>query len=73
MGGVCTENGNAQTSLDDTAAWTKFALQKQLRGMFSWRLGNDHGRKGKQEDVDPIFTGAETIYNTVQRYEKGAG
>ncbi|AQW31349.1 glycosyl hydrolase family 18 protein [Ralstonia syzygii subsp. celebesensis] len=72
MGGVCTENGNVQTSLEDTAAWTTFALQNQLRGMFSWRLDNDHGQHGTQEDVDPTFTGAQTIYKTVQGYGNGA-
>lgn len=65
MGGVATENGNAQTSLADTAAWTKYALQHNLRGMFSWRLDNDHGTQGQSEDVDPTFTGAKTIYYTV--------
>lgn len=44
MGGACTENGAAQTSLEDTAAWTEYALQNGLRGMFSWRLDNDHGQ-----------------------------
>ncbi|WP_055325899.1 glycosyl hydrolase family 18 protein [Ralstonia solanacearum] len=73
MGGVCTENGNVQTSLEDTAAWTTFALQNQLRGMFSWRLDNDHGQHGTQEDVDPTFTGAQTVYETVQNYGSGAG
>src|SRR5262249_35375580 len=52
MGGVATENGSAQTSLADTAAWTTYALQNQLRGMFSWRLDNDHGQDGQNEDVD---------------------
>jgi GH18 family chitinase len=70
MGGVSTENGNVQTSLEDTAAWTEYALQNGLRGMFSWRLDNDHGQDGTQEDVDPTFTGAKTIYDTVQA---GAG
>lgn len=68
MGGVCTENGGAQTSLDDTAAWTEYALKNGLRGMFSWRLDNDHGLQGTDEDVDPTFTGAKTIYDTVQAY-----
>jgi hypothetical protein len=65
MGGVCTENSNVQTSLSDTQAWTQYALQNGLRGMFSWRLDNDHGTQGQEEDVDPTFTGAQTIYNTV--------
>ncbi|QNH17275.1 Glycosyl hydrolases family 18 [Xanthomonas sp. SS] len=65
MGGVATENGNVQTSLEDTAAWTSYALQNGLRGMFSWRLDNDHGQDGQEEDVDPTFTGAKTIYDTV--------
>jgi hypothetical protein len=68
MGGACTENSGVQTSLADTAAWTTFALKKQLRGMFSWRLDNDHGTQGEKEDVDPTFTGAKTIYDTVQNY-----
>lgn len=68
MGGVCTENSGVQTSLSDTAAWTNYALQNQLRGMFSWRLDNDHGQQGTQEDVDPTFTGALAVYNTVQNY-----
>jgi len=65
MGGACTENGIPQTSLEDTRAWTAYALQNGLRGMFSWRLDNDHGTHGKQEDVDPTFTGARTIHETV--------
>lgn len=65
MGGACTENGNAQTSLTDTANWTKYALDNGLKGMFSWRLDNDHGTHGTEEDVDPTFTGAKTIYDTV--------
>jgi hypothetical protein len=68
LGGVCTENSDVQTSLDDTAAWTRYALQNQLRGMFSWRLDNDHGLQGQNEDVQPTFTGAKTIYATVQGF-----
>ena len=71
MGGVATENGNAQTSLADTKAWTQSALKSQIRGMFSWRLDNDHGTQGEEEDVDPTFTGAQTIYATVQDYDGG--
>jgi hypothetical protein len=66
MGGVCTENGDVQTSLQDTAAWTLYAMQNNLRGMFSWRLDNDHGLQGTNEDVDPTFTGAKAIYDTAQ-------
>jgi len=66
LGGVCTENSGVQTSLPDTASWTSWAMQNQLRGMFSWRLDNDHGTQGTQEDVDPTFTGAKAIYDTVQ-------
>lgn len=66
MGGVSTENGDAQTSLADTVAWTTFALQHGLRGMFSWRLDNDHGAHGQEEDVDPTYTGAAAICNTVR-------
>lgn len=73
MGGVCTENGGAQTSIGDTAAWTLYALQNGLRGMFSWRLDNDHGLQGTEEDVDPTFTGAKTVYDTVQAYANSAG
>lgn len=65
MGGACTENGSAQTSLADTKTWTQYALGNGLRGMFSWRLDNDHGTHGEEEDVDPTFTGAKTIYDTV--------
>jgi hypothetical protein len=65
MGGVCTENSDVQTSLSNTAAWTKYAMQNQLRGMFSWRLDNYHGKDGQKEDVDPTFTGAQTVYDTV--------
>jgi Glycosyl hydrolases family 18 len=65
MGGVCTENSDVQTSLPDTASWTQYAMQNGLRGMFSWRLDNDHGTHGTEEDVDPTFTGAKTIYETV--------
>ena len=73
MGGVCTENSGVQTSLENTAAWTLYALQNQLRGMFSWRLDNDHGLDGTNEDVDPTFTGAKTIYDTVQGAVAAAG
>jgi hypothetical protein len=73
MGGVCTENGGYQTSLPDTAAWTQYALKHGLRGMFSWRLDNDHGQQGTDEDVDPTFTGAKTIYDTVQAYGNDVG
>ncbi|HEU4557896.1 MAG TPA: hypothetical protein VFS20_08610, partial [Longimicrobium sp.] len=66
MGGVSTENGAYQTSLPNTAAWTRFAMKAGLGGMFSWRLDNDHGQDGQNEDVDPTFTGAKTIYQTVQ-------
>jgi hypothetical protein len=65
MGGVCTENSDAQTSLELTAGWTQVAMRNQLRGMFSWRLDNDHGLNGQEEDVNPTFTGAKTIYDTV--------
>lgn len=65
MGGVSTENGSAQTSLSDTQSWTQYAMQNGLKGMFSWRLDNDHGTHGTDEDVDPTFTGAKTIYDTV--------
>jgi spore germination protein YaaH len=65
MGGVCTENSDVQTSLADTENWTQYAMQNGLGGMFSWRLDNDHGTQGTDEDVDPTFTGAKTIYDTV--------
>ena len=66
MGGACTEDGDAQTSLADTKSWTQYAVSNGLGGMFSWRLSNDHGTQGPQhEDVDPTFTGAKTIYDTV--------
>lgn len=65
MGGVCTENSGVQTSLADTQSWTQYAMQNGLRGMFSWRLDNDHGSNGTNEDDGPTFTGAQTIYNTV--------
>jgi spore germination protein YaaH len=65
MGGVCTENSGVQTSLEDTKAWTQYAMSNGLKGMFSWRLDNDHGTQGEEEDVDPTFTGAKTIYETV--------
>jgi hypothetical protein len=65
MGGACTESSDVQTSLATTLSWTQYALQNGLRGMFSWRLDNDHGTHGTEEDVDPTFSGAKTIYNTV--------
>lgn len=65
MGGVCTENSGVQTSLSDTQSWTQYAMQKGLRGMFSWRLDNDHGSNGTNEDDGPTFTGAQRIYDTV--------
>lgn len=65
MGGVCTENSDVQTSLADVQAWTQYALQNGLRGMFSWRLDNDHGSDGETEDVGPTFTGAKMVYDTV--------
>jgi hypothetical protein len=64
LGGAATENGNAQTSLADTQTWTEYAVKSGLGGMFSWRLDNDHGTDGEQEDVNPTFTGAKTIYDT---------
>ena len=73
MGGVCTENSGVQTSLSNTAAWTTYALENNLRGMFSWRLDNDHGKQGQKEDVEPTFTGAQTVYDTVKNYGSGAG
>ena len=72
MGGVCTENSDVQTSLPDTAAWTTYALKNGLRGMFSWRLDNDHGLDGQNEDVRPTFPGAKTIYSTVQHHGTSA-
>ena len=71
IGGVATENGGAQTSLADTAAWTQYALENALQGMFSWRLDNDHGLQGTEEDVQPTFTGAKTIYDTFQAFYGG--
>jgi GH18 family chitinase len=65
MGGVCTENSDVQTSLPNTQSWTQWAMQNGLKGMFSWRLDNDHGTQGQEEDVDPTFTGAKTVYDTV--------
>lgn len=71
IGGVCTENSDVQTSLADTAAWTQYALENALQGMFSWRLDNDHGLQGTEEDVQPTFTGAKTIYDTFQAFYGG--
>jgi hypothetical protein len=65
MGGVCTEGSDVQTSLRNIQSWTQWAMQNGLRGMFSWRLDNDHGTHGTEEDVDPTFPGAKTVYNTV--------
>lgn len=65
LGGVCSENSGVQTSLADTVTWTQYALNHGLRGMFSWRLDNDHGQDGEHEDVKPTFTGAKLIYDTV--------
>jgi hypothetical protein len=42
-----------------------------LRGMFGWRLDNDHGLQGQEEDVEPTFTGAKAIYDTVQAHGNG--
>jgi len=70
MGGVCSEASDVQTPLATVAAWTTFALQKQLRGMFSWRLDNDWGPPGGKEDVDPTFQGAKTLYDTVLSFPK---
>mgnify|MGYP002783569026 CR=1 FL=1 len=64
MGGVSTENGQYLTSLSDTQAWTQYALQNGLQGMFSWRLDNDGTPPGSPEDVGPTFTGAQMIYDT---------
>jgi hypothetical protein len=72
MGGVATENGGVQTSLADTAAWTQYAMKKQMRGMFSWRLDNDHGQDGTAEDANPTFTGAQKIFDTVNGYTRVA-
>jgi Glycosyl hydrolases family 18 len=72
MGGVCTENSDVQTSLSDTQSWTQWAMENGLRGMFSWRLDNDHGTQGQEEDVDPTFTGARMVYDTAAS-AKGGG
>jgi hypothetical protein len=64
MGGICTENSGVQTSIQTTKDSTLFALQNGMRGMFSWRLDNDHGLQHEKEDVEPTFTGAKTIYDT---------
>jgi|SRR6478609_4932584 len=66
MGGICTENSAVQTSIEDTIDWTKYAMKNGIRGMFSWRLDNDHGKDGTEEDVNPTFTGAKAIYDTVR-------
>ncbi|NVK41575.1 MAG: hypothetical protein HWE39_10060 [Oceanospirillaceae bacterium] len=71
MGGVCTENSRVQTGIENIAAATVFALKSELRGMFSWRLDNDHGQQGQKEDIEPIFTGAKAIYDTVQTHRNG--
>ena len=63
QGGVSTENGNVTTPLPDVRAWTKYAMQAGLGGMFSWRMDNDHTKGG--EDDQPTFTGAKMIYDTV--------
>lgn len=52
-------------SLVDTRNWTQYAMQNGPQGMSSWRLDNDHGTQGQEEDVDPAFTGAKTLYDTV--------
>lgn len=64
MGGVCTEGSGVQTLLRDVQGWTEWAMQNGLGGMFSWRLDNDHATHGTEEDVDPTFSGAKTVYNT---------
>lgn len=61
MGGVCTENSDVQTPLNEVTQWTQYAVANGLKGMFSWRLDNDHGTDGENEDVDPTFTGAKTV------------
>lgn len=66
LGGACTENSTVQTSIPDTIAWTQFSLTHRLRGMFSWRLDNDHGLHGTDEDRDPTFTGAKAIYDAAR-------
>lgn len=71
MGGVATENGSAQTSLADTQAWTEYAVHSGLGGMFSWRLDNDHGTDGEEEDVNPTFTGAKTVYDAARGVAAG--
>ncbi|MCU0436110.1 MAG: hypothetical protein MUC87_21820 [Bacteroidia bacterium] len=68
MGGVSTENGNVQTPLPEVTQWTQFAAQNGLKGMFSWRLDNDHGLDGQNEDVDPTFTGAMTVAMAAQPF-----
>ena len=73
VGGVCTENSGVQTSLQTIADSTLFALEKKMRGMFSWRLDNDHGLHGEEEDIDPTFTGAKTIYDTVRGHAAAQG
>jgi hypothetical protein len=63
QGGVSTEIGAYTTPLPDVQAWTKYAMQAGLGGMFSWRLDNDH--TNGEEDDQPTFTGAKMVYDTV--------
>ncbi|AEV99574.1 hypothetical protein A4D02_27425 [Niastella koreensis] len=63
QGGVSTEIGQYTTSLPDVQAWTQYAMNAGLGGMFSWRLDNDH--TNGEEDDQPTFTGAKMIYDTV--------
>ncbi|GAB1114597.1 hypothetical protein [Shewanella algae] len=67
MGGVCSENSRVQTPLEQVEQWTEFAIHNGLRGMFSWRLDNDHGSDGTREDVGPSFACAKRLYDTLMK------
>ncbi len=71
MGGVSTEPGSYTTSLPNVTAWTDYAVQNGLGGMFSWRLDNDH--TSCVEDCEPTFVGAKTVYYAVQYAQRRAG
>eukprot|EP00929_Paragymnodinium_shiwhaense_P038140 TRINITY_DN20206_c0_g1_i1.p1 TRINITY_DN20206_c0_g1~~TRINITY_DN20206_c0_g1_i1.p1 ORF type:complete len:459 (-),score=124.06 TRINITY_DN20206_c0_g1_i1:62-1438(-) len=78
-GGVDTECDGGQFDPDDViVAKTKFACDKHLAGMMTWRLDNDNLEKNgkcipgsqKQDGNAPSYKGAKAVFDAVQKYCK---
>lgn len=62
VGGISSEPGKYQTADSDIEAWTQFAADNGMQGMFSWRLDNDHTDPTKGEGIDPTYAGARALH-----------